>query len=93
MSDLFTALARVLGLKVAEVEDDDEFFQMLPDSEAIQEAIYDPDTKSLTIEFVTGGQYIYDDVSRQRFAAFKNSASKGRYFVHRIRENYAYSRI
>jgi hypothetical protein len=93
MSDLFRALARVLGIQTEEVEGDDEIQQMIPASEAISEAVFDPENKTLAIQFVSGSSYLYENVSRQRFRAFENAASKGRYFVYRIRENYSYSQI
>ena len=92
MSDAFGKILR--GLQKLFQLDEDELAvkEMYPDSEAISEAVYDPDNKTLYIRFTSGSNYQYANVSGQRWNAFKRSASKGQYFVYNIRENYIYSR-
>jgi hypothetical protein len=94
MDPFIVSLAEFLGIPIETEEDleDVEIQSLNPSSSAINEAYYDPETKTLYITFVSGSSYQYENVSRQRWNAFKNASSTGRYFVNRIRENYIYSK-
>ena len=92
MSDTLGKLIRGLTKLFQLDEDELDVKEMYPSSEAIQEAVYDPDNKTLYIRFTSGSNYQYSNVSTQRWNAFKRASSKGKYFVYSIRENYIYSR-
>jgi hypothetical protein len=47
----------------------------------------------LTITFVTGRRYVYDDVSQDVYDAFKAAFSRGTFFNHHIRDHHGYREI
>lgn len=61
-------------------------------STAISDIAYNSALGRLTITFNTGRRYDYFNVSAQRYQAFCNAESKGRYFNQNIRHAYAYMR-
>lgn len=63
------------------------------DSSAIAGIGYNNDAGRLEVTFQSGRSYAYYDVSRQRYQAFCNAGSKGRYFVKNIRNAYAYAKL
>ena len=54
---------------------------------------YDEATKTLEIQFHSGGIYQYDDVEKEVYDELKNAESKGRYFMRQIRGAYSYGRV
>lgn len=60
---------------------------------------YDPDTEELQVEFKNpkskkrGAIYQYEEVPSKVFAAFKKSASKGKFLYKFIKDQYEYTRI
>ena len=48
--------------------------------------MYVPDTRELTIEFVTGRRYIYSEVPAEDVEAFRSAFSKGTHFNRHIRD-------
>lgn len=54
---------------------------------------YAPDTRELTVTFVSGRFYIYKEVPLEVAAAFRNARSKGTFFNHEIRDRYVYRDI
>lgn len=54
---------------------------------------YAPDTRELTVTFVSGRLYVYEDVPPEVAAAFRTAYSKGTFFNHEIRDRYAYRDI
>ena len=62
-------------------------------STVIRSHSYDPDTSRLTITFVTGRRYVYDDVPQDAYDAFKAAFSRGTFFNHHIRDHYRYREI
>jgi hypothetical protein len=48
---------------------------------------------TLRVTFTTGRTYDYSGVSAQRYTAFKNAPSLGRYFNKAIKNNYSYRRV
>jgi lysyl-tRNA synthetase class 2 len=50
---------------------------------------YAPDRRELTVTFVSGRVYVYEDVPDEVAAAFKNARSKGAFFNQQIRDRYA----
>ena len=54
---------------------------------------YDPETRTMRVEFQRGGLYEYTDVPPEVFAAFLESNSKGSYHYHHIKGSYHYERI
>jgi hypothetical protein len=57
-------------------------------STVIRKFDYSPETRQLTIEFVTGRRYIYSDVPLEAVEAMRGAFSKGIYFNKRIRDRY-----
>lgn len=49
---------------------------------------YSPETRQLTVEFVTGRRYLYSDVPLEEAEAMRAAFSKGAYFNKRIRDRY-----
>jgi hypothetical protein len=54
---------------------------------------YDPAKRELHVSFVTGRRYVYEDVPPDVFDAFREAFSKGTFFNHEIRDNYAYREV
>ena len=59
-------------------------------SSVILGAAYDPKASTLAIVLRGGGSYLYENVPRQAFDAFKASESLGSFFAKHIRPNVAY---
>jgi hypothetical protein len=62
-------------------------------STVIRSHSYDPETSTLTITFVTGRRYAYDDVPLDVYDFFKAAFSRGTFFNHHIRDHYGYREI
>jgi lysyl-tRNA synthetase class 2 len=62
-------------------------------STVIREHRYDRGTSRLTITFVTGRIYVYEDVPPTVIAEFEAASSKGRFFNAHIRDGYRYREI
>jgi lysyl-tRNA synthetase class 2 len=62
-------------------------------STAIRNHSYDPETRRLTITFVTGRRYVYDAVPRDVYDSFKAAFSRGTFFNHHIRDRFCYREI
>jgi len=61
---------------------------------SIQSAAYEPDSKTLEVEFLqSGAVYAYFDVPPDLFSAFRASRSKGRFFNRRIRNAFPCTRV
>jgi KTSC domain len=54
---------------------------------------YDEATKTLEIQFHSGGIYEYDDVEKEIYDDLMKAESKGSYFMSMIRGAYSYSRV
>ena len=54
---------------------------------------YDEESKTLEIQFHSGGIYQYDEVEKEIYEELMNSESKGRYFMSMIRGAYSYGRV
>ena len=54
-------------------------------STAIASAGYDPETRTLEIEFVNGRSYTHEDVDPQTYEALLRSASPGRFYSDNIK--------
>lgn len=63
------------------------------DSTAISSIGYNNGAGRLEVTFQSGRSYAYYNVSRQRYQAFCNADSKGRYFNKNIRNGYAYAKL
>ena len=57
-------------------------------STVIRRFLYVPDTRELTIEFVSGRRYLYLDVPPEEVDAFRSAFSKGTYFNRNVRHHY-----
>jgi hypothetical protein len=62
-------------------------------STAIRDHDYDAGTERLTITFVTGRIYVYEDVPPNVAADFGSASSRGRFFNETIRDRYRYREI
>lgn len=62
-------------------------------SRVIRRFRYDEVRRRLTVTFVSGAVYAYDDVSPEAAEDFRAAPSKGRYFGPNIRDRYPYRRI
>lgn len=60
-------------------------------SSNLESAMYDPDSKILTIRFHSGGEYQYADVEPEVAKELTTSARPGRYFADYIKGRYDYS--
>ena len=58
-------------------------------SSVIRSFAYSPDTRQLTVEFVTGRRYVYSDVPQDVASALGSAFAKGVYFNSRIRDRFA----
>ena len=54
---------------------------------------YDEESKTLEIQFHSGGIYQYDDVEKEIYDELMSADSKGRYFMSMIRGAYSYGRV
>ncbi|MEM2161095.1 MAG: KTSC domain-containing protein [Candidatus Nitrosotenuis sp.] len=54
---------------------------------------YDPNTRTLEIEFHSGGIYQYSGISQQMYEGLMSAPSKGSYFAQHIKNNYGYRKI
>lgn len=50
---------------------------------------YDPATRELTIEFASGGRYVYSGVAPEVVAELRSAGSPGKFFYAAIRNNYS----
>lgn len=62
-------------------------------STVIRRFFYVPDSRELTIEFVTGRRYLYLDVPADEVQAFRSAFSKGSYFNRKIRDRYRFREL
>ena len=62
-------------------------------STAIRRFSYEPETRTLFVTFVSGQDYLYEDVPAEVARGFREAASKGRFFQTKIRDRFAYRRL
>jgi len=62
-------------------------------STSIISAGYDPDTKTLELEFVNGNTYQYLDVPQSIYEALLAADSKGAFVNTHVKDHYRYSQI
>lgn len=62
-------------------------------SSAIQGAAYDPETKTLHLQFSSGGTYAYAGVPAEKFAALRSADSAGKYIAQHIRPHHTGERL
>ena len=62
-------------------------------STVIRRFMYAPETRELTIEFVTGRRYVYFSVPADEVQAFRSASSKGSYFNRNIRDCYEFREL
>lgn len=62
-------------------------------SSVIKHFNYETASKSLTITFVSGFIYQYQNVSPKTFNLFKAATSKGRYFNYHIKDKYKFLKL
>lgn len=62
-------------------------------SSVIRRFLYAPDSRELTIEFVTGRRYVYSEVPSEEVRAFRAAFSKGVYFNQNIRDCFPYREL
>lgn len=54
---------------------------------------YDPSTKTLEIEFNSGGVYQYSNLPESVYKGLMNAASHGKYHAQHIKDNYPYTQV
>jgi hypothetical protein len=54
----------------------------------IRRFVYVPETRELTIEFVTGRRYLYSEVPEEDVQALRAAFSKGAHFNRHIRDRF-----
>lgn len=54
---------------------------------------YDPESRSLEIEFHSGGVYQYFNVPESVYNALMSASSHGSYFHHHIKDQYRWTKI
>ncbi len=62
-------------------------------SSTIGSASYDEDSKTLTITFQSGGQYVYRGVPKSVYEGLDTAVSPGSYFATAIRGKYQSERM
>jgi hypothetical protein len=62
-------------------------------STVIRRFDYSPETKELTVEFVSGRRYIYSDVPEDEVERMREAFSKGSYFNRHVHDRYAYREL
>jgi hypothetical protein len=63
------------------------------DSSAIAQIGYNDKDSRMVVTFNSGKSYAYFQVSRQRYQAFCDAGSKGRYFNANVRDAYSFRRL
>ena len=58
-------------------------------STVIRRFLYEPDSRELTIEFVTGRRYMFSQVPPEDVDAFRRACSKGAHFNRHIRTRFS----
>lgn len=66
--------------------------ETITQSSLIEKFYYDENLKVLHIHFRRGGHYGYSEVSPEKFAAFREAESHGRFFLSEIRLNHQFSK-
>ena len=62
-------------------------------SSVIRHFRYDPNSRELTVHFVSGRRYVYLQVPVKTVTDFKAAVSKGTFFNARIRDHFAYREL
>ena len=62
-------------------------------SSMIRAVGYDPETRSLEIEFSKGGAWLYSEFSSEENEAFMASGSFGKFFLARIKGKYPETKL
>jgi hypothetical protein len=63
------------------------------ESSMLREVAYDPETRTLEVEFTSGGVYEYHDVPPEVYADLLRAESHGQYFRAHVRGAYPYRRL
>ncbi len=63
------------------------------ESSMLREVGYDPETRTLEVEFTSGGVYEYYDVPPEVYDGLLRAESYGQYFQANIRDTYPYRRL
>lgn len=63
------------------------------ESSSLKSIGYDRNTRTLEVEFASGGVYRYDDVPTELWTELRQSTSKGKFFHDRIRDRYPTARV
>ena len=68
-----------------------EFWEF--DSAVLKFGLYEPDTSELTLEFQTGKDYTYRDVSPDIWKDFKEASSAGQFYNQEIKSQYSVEKV
>ena len=86
---LVTGLRKFLGI---EPDEDDDVKQFWAASEAVSFVEYDSEEKILMVRYTSGAEYLYFNVSPQKFRRFREAGSKGQFVNFRVKPFYPYGR-
>lgn len=62
-------------------------------STVIRRFMYVPDSRELTVEFVSGRRYVYSNVPAEDVEAFRTADSKGSHFNLHIRDRFPFREL
>lgn len=62
-------------------------------SSNIEGVSYDAASRQMTIQFIGGAQYVYEDVPRSRFEGIVGAQSAGSYLHSEIKGNYKFRKV
>lgn len=66
--------------------------ETITQSSLIEKFSYDETNQVLHIHFRRGGHYGYSEVSPEKFAAFREAESHGKFFLSEIKPNHQFSK-
>ena len=62
-------------------------------STVIRRFDYAAEARELTVEFVSGRRYVYEEVPEEEALAMRRAFAKGSYFNRRIRDRYRFREV
>ena len=63
------------------------------ESSSLRSIGYDRATATLEVEFINGGVYRYANVPPELWSAFRDSDSKGKFFLDQVRDRFPPTRV
>lgn len=63
------------------------------ESSNLTDAVYDTETRTLTVTFKKGGKYLYEEVPWEIFTKLRTSPSQGSFFSKEISKSYKFKKL